>query len=208
MENHQYLNQKIELSSNQKRLNSPFNKNNQIPNFFRWDSNIIKPKNKIYNMNSTKEIHFTSRPKGEELNLNGPKILTINFPPEFILSNNNPRKNSIQEKNRYLKNNLGNDMELNDKDKNNGKFASTVKKDFEKLKGINSNIDINNNKKNLILINLNKKHKKKNKVQKKNFLYIKTHKGLSYLCMKYPHLSVPQAINEYIKNALWIDSIV
>jgi hypothetical protein len=26
--------------------------------------------------------------------------------------------------------------------------------------------------------------------------------------MKYPHLSVPQAINEYIKNALWIDSIV
>ena len=179
MENHQYLNQKIELSSNQKRLNSPFNKNNQIPNFFRWDSNIIKTKNKIYNMNSTKEIHFTSRPKGEELNLNGPKILTINFPPEFILSNNNPRKNSSQEKNRYLKNNLGNDMELNDKDKNNGKFASTVKKDFEKLKGINSNIDINNNKKNLILINLNKKHKKKNKVQKKNFLYIKTHKGLS-----------------------------
>jgi hypothetical protein len=26
--------------------------------------------------------------------------------------------------------------------------------------------------------------------------------------MKYPHLSVPQAIDEYIKNALWIDSIV
>ena len=38
--------------------------------------------------------------------------------------------------------------------------------------------------------------------------FLKTHKGLSYLCMKYPHLSVPQAINEYIKNALWIDSIV
>ena len=130
-------------------------------------------------MNSTKEIHFTSRPKGEELNNNGPKILTINFPPEFMLSNNNPRKNSSQEKNRYLKNNLGNNIELNDIDKGNVKLSSTVKKDFEKLKGINSNIDINNNKKNLILINLNKKHKKKNKVQKKNFLYIKTHKGLS-----------------------------
>lgn len=39
--------------------------------------------------------------------------------------------------------------------------------------------------------------------------FLKTRKGLSYLCMKYPcHLSVPQAINEYIKTALWIDSIV
>ena len=38
--------------------------------------------------------------------------------------------------------------------------------------------------------------------------FLKTHKGLSYLCMKYPHLSVSQAIDEYIKNALWIDSIV
>jgi hypothetical protein len=38
--------------------------------------------------------------------------------------------------------------------------------------------------------------------------FLKTHKGLSYLCMKYPNLLVSQAIGEYIKNALWIDSIV
>lgn len=37
--------------------------------------------------------------------------------------------------------------------------------------------------------------------------FLKTRKGLSYLCMKYPHLSVSQAIDEYIKTALWIDSI-
>ena len=38
--------------------------------------------------------------------------------------------------------------------------------------------------------------------------FLKTHKGLSYLCMKYPNLLVLQAIDEYIKTALWIDSIV
>ena len=38
--------------------------------------------------------------------------------------------------------------------------------------------------------------------------FLKTKKGFHYLMMKYPHLSVSQAINEYIKNALWIDSIV
>lgn len=38
--------------------------------------------------------------------------------------------------------------------------------------------------------------------------FLKTRKGLSYLCMKYPHLSISQAINEYIKTALRIDSIV
>lgn len=38
--------------------------------------------------------------------------------------------------------------------------------------------------------------------------FLKTHEGLSYLCMKYPNLSVSQAIDEYIKESLWIDSIV
>lgn len=39
--------------------------------------------------------------------------------------------------------------------------------------------------------------------------FLKTRKGLSYLCMKYPrHLSVSEAVNEYIKTALWIDYIV
>ena len=135
--------------------------------------------NKILNINSKKEIHFTSRPKEIEYNIKGPKILTINFPPEFMLTNNNSRKNQSQEKNRYLQNNLVNDTELNDLEIGKGKLASTVKKDFEKLNGVNSNVNINNNKKNLILINLNKKNKKKNKILKKNFLYANTHKGLS-----------------------------
>lgn len=38
--------------------------------------------------------------------------------------------------------------------------------------------------------------------------FLKTKQGFHYLVMKYPNLSVPQAIDEYIKNALWIDSIV
>lgn len=39
--------------------------------------------------------------------------------------------------------------------------------------------------------------------------FLKTREGLSYLCMKYPrHLSVSEAVNEYIKTALWIDYIV
>jgi hypothetical protein len=38
--------------------------------------------------------------------------------------------------------------------------------------------------------------------------FLKTKRGFHYLMMKYPHLSVSQAVNEYIKNALWIDSIV
>ena len=38
--------------------------------------------------------------------------------------------------------------------------------------------------------------------------FLKTRKGLSYLRMKYPHLSVSQAIEEHIKTALWIDSIL
>lgn len=38
--------------------------------------------------------------------------------------------------------------------------------------------------------------------------FLKTKKGFHYLLMKYPHLSVSQAIDEHIKEALWIDSIV
>jgi len=38
--------------------------------------------------------------------------------------------------------------------------------------------------------------------------FLKTKQGFHYLMMKYPNLSVSQAINEYIKEALWIDSIV
>ena len=38
--------------------------------------------------------------------------------------------------------------------------------------------------------------------------FLKTKQGFRYLLMKYPNLSVSQAVDEYVKNALWIDSIV
>jgi len=38
--------------------------------------------------------------------------------------------------------------------------------------------------------------------------FLKTKQGLHYLLMKYPHLSVSQAVEEHVKNALWIDSII
>ena len=38
--------------------------------------------------------------------------------------------------------------------------------------------------------------------------FLKTKQGFHYLMMKYPNLSVSQAIDEYIKEALWIDSII
>ena len=53
-------------------------------------------------------------------------------------------------------------------------------------------------------------NKEREKLVRKNCNdFLKTREGLSYICMKYPrHLSVSQTIDEYIKNALWIDSIV
>ena len=38
--------------------------------------------------------------------------------------------------------------------------------------------------------------------------FLKTKHGLHYLLMKYPNLSLSQAIDEYVKEALRIDSIV
>ena len=38
--------------------------------------------------------------------------------------------------------------------------------------------------------------------------FLKTKQGFHYLLMKFPHLSVSQAVEEYVKTALWIDSIV
>ena len=153
------MNQKNEFSSNNNKLNSPHSENNQIQNLFRGDSNQNKQNKKLYNINSKKEIHFSSRPKGNEPKINGPKILTINFPPEFNVSNINSRKNSSHEKNLYSQINMENKMELNHDDKiNNKKFANTVKKGFDILNGVKSKDNIKNiNRKNLILINLNKK---------------------------------------------------
>ena len=165
MESYQYLNQKTEFTSNQNNFNSPFNKNIQIQNFFRGDSNLSKQKNKIYNINSQKEIYFSSRPKETELNINGPKILTINFPPEFMVSSDNSRKNSSQEKNIYLQKIMDNNIELSDSEKGDKKF---------------NNINNKNKKlhKKLILINLNKKENK-NIIQKKNKFYSRAREGES-----------------------------
>ena len=179
MENYQYLNQITELSNNQNKLNPQYNKNIQIQNFFRGDSNTSKPKNKLYNINSKKELHFSSRPKENEVNIKGPKILTINFPPEFIISSNNSRKNSSHEKNLYLKN-FGDNYEINNLEKNsNTKFANTVNNELEKFNGNNNN---NNNKKHhqkLILINLNKREKKNKLAKKNNAFYSRTKEGES-----------------------------
>ena len=38
--------------------------------------------------------------------------------------------------------------------------------------------------------------------------FLKTKQGFHYLMMKYPNLLLSQAIDEYVKEALWIDSIV
>ena len=47
------------------------------------------------------------------------------------------------------------------------------------------------------------------KLVKKNCnSFLKTKQGFHYLTMKYPNLSVSQAVSEHINNALWIDSIV
>ena len=172
MENYQYLNQKMELSSNPNKINSPFNKNIQIQNYFRGESNQSKQKNKMYNINNKKEIHFSSRPRENELKINGPKILTNNFPPEFMVSSDNSRKNSSHEKNLYLQKNMANNMELNYIDKvNNKKFANTSKNEFEKLNGVNSQNNINKTK-HIILINLNKKENK-TKLRKNNLFNLK-----------------------------------
>ena len=64
------------------------------------------------------------------------------------------------------------------------------------------------------LLRLNKadfslsKEKAEEIVRKDCNSFLKTKQGFHYLKMKYPNLSVSQAINEYIKKALWIDSIV
>ena len=138
MENYHYLNQKTEIPPNQDKLFFQFNKNNQYQNnFFRVDSNMNKQKGRIYNINNKKEIHFTNRAKENETPINGPKMLTMNFPPGFMTTdisnnNNNSRKNASHEKNIYLQQNMANNMELNEIGSDNEKiFSNTVKKGFQ-----------------------------------------------------------------------------
>ena len=57
--------------------------------------------------------------------------------------------------------------------------------------------------------NLSLSPEKAEKLVRKNCNnFLKTREGLSRLCMKYPNLSLSKAVNKYINNALWIDSIV
>ena len=138
MENYYYLNQKTEIPPNQDKLFFQFNKNNQYQNnFFRVDYNMNKQKGRIYNINNKKEIHFTNRAKENEMPINGPKMLTMNFPPGFMTTditnnNNNSRKNASHEKNIYLQQNMANNMELNEIGSDSEKiFSNTVKKGFQ-----------------------------------------------------------------------------
>ena len=147
MESYQYLNNKTELTTNPNKFFLPFNKNLQIQNFFRGDSNIYKQKNKIYNLNNKKEIHFTSRQKENEIGIKGPKIITINFPPEFMISANSSRKNSSHEKNIYQQQNIINNIEINDIGNTDKNYASTMNKEFQKFNQKKDKNDIINYKK-------------------------------------------------------------
>ena len=58
-------------------------------------------------------------------------------------------------------------------------------------------------------IQLEASHEESEAIVRKNCNdFLKTKQGFHYLMMKYPNLSVSQAINEYIKEALWVNSIV
>lgn len=58
-------------------------------------------------------------------------------------------------------------------------------------------------------IQLEASHEESEAIVRKNCNdFLKTKQGFHYLMMKYPNLSIPQAIDEYVKEALWIDSIV
>ena len=133
MDNYHYLNQKTELSKESEKLYFPINKNIQIQNLFRGDSNLSKQKGRVFFINNNKkEIHLTSRAKESDLGANGPKMLTINFPPGFMITDNNTRKTASHEKNIYIQQNMANKMELNDVGSDNEKiFSSTVKKGFQ-----------------------------------------------------------------------------
>ena len=133
MDNYHYLNQKTELSKESEKLYFPINKNIQIQNLFRGDSNLSKQKGRVFFINNNKkEIHLTSRAKESDLGANGPKMLTINFPPGFMITDNNTRKTASHEKNIYIQQNMANKMELNDVESDNEKiFSSTVKKIIE-----------------------------------------------------------------------------
>lgn len=202
MENYHNLNQKLEFNANQDKYFLPFNKNLQFQNLFRGDSNLNKQKGRVYYINSKKEIHLTSRAKENEIGTNGPKMLTINFPPEFFITdnnnNNNSRKTGSHEKNIFIQQSMANNMELNDIGSDNEKiFANTAKKGFQDYNNDNKdNIykDKKQDKKNIeffgqkqkILIKYNN-NENTNNIQKKKYLLFWSRsscfrKNFSYEC--------------------------
>ena len=156
MSNYSNQNQEAESISNPEKLYYLLNKNIEVRNLFKGDDNL-KSKERIYYINSKKDNHLISKGKENEIGTNGPKMLTMNFPPGFMISgNNNSRKNASHEKNLYMEKNMANNMELNDLGNDNEKiFANTAKKEFQdyndykdnkifglkqKLKSFNQNI--------------------------------------------------------------------
>jgi len=156
MSNYSNQNQEAESISNPEKLYYLLNKNIEVRNLFKGDANL-KSKERIYYINSKKDNHLISKGKENEIGTNGPKMLTMNFPPGFMISgNNNSRKNASHEKNLYMEKNMANNMELNDLGSDNEKiFANTAKKEFQdyndykdnkifglkqKLKSFNQNI--------------------------------------------------------------------
>ena len=156
MSNYSNQNQEAESISNPEKLYYLLNKNIEVRNLFKGDVNL-KSKERIYYINSKKDNHLISKGKENEIGTNGPKMLTMNFPPGFMISgNNNSRKNASHEKNLYMEKNMANDLELNDLGSDNEKiFANTAKKEFQdyndykdnkifglkqKLKSFNQNI--------------------------------------------------------------------
>jgi len=183
MENYHYLNQKPDFPIKEEKMIFPFNKNLQFQNFFRGDSNLNKQKGRVNN-NYKKEIHFTKRLKENETSINGPKMLTMNFPPGFMITdNNNSRKTASHEKNICLQQNMANNMELNDLGSENEKiFSNTFKKGFDYNYNNNKdniykeriqdkkNIDIFGQKQKSITIKFNN-NENINNLQKKNIFY-------------------------------------
>ena len=166
MSNYYYSNQNKEAESisNPEKLYYLLNKNIEAKNLFKGDVNL-KSKERIYYINSKKDNHLIS--KGKENETNGPKMLTMNFPPGFMISgNNNSRKNASHEKNLYMEKNMANNMELNDLGSDNEKiFANTAKKEFQDYN------DYKDNKINIFGLKQKLKSFNQNYLEKENIYY-------------------------------------
>jgi len=170
MSNYHYSNQNQEAESisNPEKLYFLLNKNIEARNLFKGDVNL-KSKERIYFINSKIDNHLISRAKENEIGTNGPKMLTMNFPPGFMISGNN-RKNASHEKNLYMEKNMANNMELNDLD-NEKIFANTAKKEFQDY----NNNDYKENKMNIFGLKQKIKsfnqNKMNNNIEKQNINY-------------------------------------